>query len=266
MATKYLGAEFDIHTGGIDHVPVHHTNEIAQSENALGVRPWVRYWMHAGWLLMSGGKISKSAGRATTLDDLRNAGIGPMAFRYYMLTAHYRKPLEFSMEALRGASAAFERLRGTVREHSAPASASDDETSTARDHRTRFLEALADDLSAPRALAVLWNIVRDPRLGGVERAALVGELAPTLGLDLRGPGAERTEPRASDGTVERLLAERSAARQRRDFVLADALRAELQGLGVHLHDDRVNSDWSGGRDEHYGRDRQPKRVGNGHET
>src|SRR6187399_2113020 len=98
MASKYLGARFEIHTGGIDHVAVHHSNEIVQAEHALGVRPWVKYWMHGAWLTMEGAKIAKSAGLAPNLDDLSAIGVSPAAFRYYFMTAHYRSPLDLSLE------------------------------------------------------------------------------------------------------------------------------------------------------------------------
>ena len=103
MASKYLGDQFEIHTGGIDHIAVHHTNEIAQAEHALEVRPWVKYWMHGAWLTMEGTKIAKSAGLAPNLDDLTALGLSPAVFRYYLLTAHYRSTLDLSLEALRAA-------------------------------------------------------------------------------------------------------------------------------------------------------------------
>ncbi|HET9932822.1 MAG TPA: class I tRNA ligase family protein, partial [Polyangiaceae bacterium] len=118
MAARYLGREIDIHTGGVDHIAVHHTNEIAQSENALGTRPWVRFWMHGAWLNLDGEKIAKSRAherKPPDLDDLAGFGVSPADFRYYLYTAHYRSPLALSGEALRGAQAARRRLGALAR-------------------------------------------------------------------------------------------------------------------------------------------------------
>src|SRR6266851_7254480 len=103
MAMKYLGEQFDIHCGGVDHIPVHHTNEIAQSESALGQQPWVRYWLHGEFLILDKGKMSKSSGEFLTLQSLIDKGYDPLAYRYLALTAHYRRSLKFSGEALDGA-------------------------------------------------------------------------------------------------------------------------------------------------------------------
>jgi cysteinyl-tRNA synthetase len=237
MATKYLGSQFDIHTGGLDHIPVHHENEIAQSENALGVRPWVKYWMHAGWLVLGGAKLSKSSGPVPCLDDVRDAGIAAMAFRYYALTAHYRKPLEFSFEALRASERAWRRLcslacdAGSAREsgseHCAPP------------YRHRFMRALCDDLNAPGAIAVLWDVTRDENLPRSERGALIRDLGELLGLsfDIDVPTLEH------DSEVLRLLDARQDARRRRDFQKADALRKELDARGIQVEDTAEGQRW-----------------------
>ena len=235
MASHYLGAQFAIHTGGIDHVAVHHTNEIAQAEHALGVRPWVQYWMHGAWLTMEGAKIAKSAGLAPNLDDLSAIEIEPATFRYYLMTAHYRSALDLSLEALRAADTALERLSQFVRQN-LPRDASSNATlhgnSAHRAWREQFYAALYDDLDAPRALAVLWCILADLSLAASERAALLTELGGVLGLVWK---PERTA-RLADPTALRLLDEREQARRARDFSRADALRAELAARGFAVED------------------------------
>ena len=246
MATKHLGPQLDIHTGGVDHVAVHHTNEIAQAENALGVRPWVQVWMHGAWLLFDGQKISKSRGHEQhppNLDDLSPLGVTPGGFRYYLYTAHYRSPLSLSGEALRGAEAARRRLRAIVWAGRAEADAAGDGSrhpASARlaALREKFREALRDDLDAPRALAVLWEIADQPDPLPA-RARLIRELGDAIGLTLAGPVPVLED----DALVESLVTRRNAARDARDFALSDALRAELFAKGVVLEDSPEGSTW-----------------------
>jgi cysteinyl-tRNA synthetase len=230
MASRYLGAQFEIHTGGVDHIAVHHTNEIAQAEHALDVRPWVKYWMHGAWLTMEGAKIAKSAGLAPNLDDLAAIGVSPEAFRYYLMTAHYRAPLDLSLEALRAAETGFERLSLFVERHveeGAPPAA----TQASREWTRHFLGALYDDLDAPRALAVLWCILADGELDTGVRARLIAELGGILGLTWKASRAALAGPE-----VLRLVEARQQARLARDFAQADALRAELIRRGFNVED------------------------------
>jgi cysteinyl-tRNA synthetase len=242
MATKHLGPQIDIHTGGVDHVAVHHTNEIAQSENALDVRPWVQFWLHGAWLLFDGQKISKSRSheqRPPSLDDLAPLGVTPAGFRYYLYTAHYRSPLSLSGEALRGAEAARRRLRAIVRAGSAEADAAWGLGSTRLEaYRERFRAALLDDLDAPRALTVLWEIAEQPEPLAL-RARLIRELGESIGLSLSGPAQVMED----DALIEAQVARRNQARKERDFALSDALRAELFAKGVVLEDSPEGSTW-----------------------
>lgn len=242
MATKHLGPQIDIHTGGVDHVAVHHTNEIAQAENALDSRPWVRVWMHGAWLMFDGEKISKSrAHRAQppNLDDLSPLGVTPGGFRYYLYTAHYRSPLSLSGEALRGAEAARRRLRAIVRAGSAEPDASWGLRSASLETlRERFFDALRDDLDAPRALATLWDIADQPE-PLVQRARLIRELGDSIGLSLAGPAPVVED----DALIERQVARRNQARRDRDFALSDAMRAELLAKGVVVEDSPEGSTW-----------------------
>ena len=242
MSVEYLGKTFDIHTGGADHIPVHHPNEIAQSENALGVRPWVRYWMHTGWLMFDGEKISKSTGGSVlNLDELIAKGFEPLAFRYFALGGHYRQQLTFSDEAMRGAQAAWRRL---VR-HAAElrGDASHGGAVEAEALRARFREALADDLNAPRALAVTWEVVRSDALGGREKWSLLREFDAVLALGL---AEAKPQVQETDAKIDALVAERDAARAAKDWKRADELRAELRALGIELVDSPQGTRWRRG--------------------
>jgi len=233
MASKYLGDQFEIHTGGIDHIAVHHSNEIAQAEHALGVRPWVKYWMHGAWLTMEGAKIAKSAGLAPNLDDLQALGVSAPAFRYYFMTAHYRSALDLSLEALRAAETGFERMSHFVEQHVQEPLVASLETGLAAlaEWRRQFYNALYNDLDAPRALAVLWCILADASLAAGDRARLIAELGGVLGLGWKTHRAVQASPEAL-----RLLEARERARAERDFAQADALRAELSSRGFAIED------------------------------
>jgi cysteinyl-tRNA synthetase len=232
MASKYLGARFEIHTGGVDHVAVHHSNEIVQAEHALGLRPWVRYWMHGAWLTLDGAKLAKSAGNAPDLDDLIAAGISPEAYRYYLMTAHYRTPLDLSLEGLHAASTAFARLSAFVARHGAREQGKA-VSEASNDWRTLFFAALYSDLDAPRALSVLWSIYADASLGQPVRAALIAELGGALGLRWQ---TRAREAHALTPELAALVEQREQARAVRDFARADALRAQLLAHGVTVED------------------------------
>jgi cysteinyl-tRNA synthetase len=240
MATKYLGPQIDIHTGGVDHVAVHHTNEIAQAENALDSRPWVQFWLHGAWLLFDGHKISKSRAHQQhppNLDDLAPLGVTPGGFRYYLYTAHYRSPLSLSGEALRGAEAARRRLRAIVRAggNDAPRSP---RSARLEQLRQQFRAALLDDLDAPRAVALLWEIADQPD-PLPQRAWLIRELGDRIGLSLTGPVPVMED----DALIDEQVARRNQARRDRDFALSDALRAELSSRGIVLEDSPEGSTW-----------------------
>ncbi len=230
MASKYLGQQFEIHTGGIDHIAVHHSNEIAQAEHALGVRPWVKYWMHGAWLTMEGAKIAKSAGLAPNLDDLSAIGVSAAAFRYYLMTAHYRSPLDLGLEALRAAETGFLRLSYFVEQHVEEPLAESAEAAQA-EWRRLFYDALYNDLDAPRGIAVLWCILADTSLAPGARARLIAELGAVLGLSWKANRAVQGGPEALE-----LLEARERARAERDFAKADALRAELSSRGFAIED------------------------------
>ena len=200
MATKYLGTSFDIHTGGVDHIRVHHTNEVAQSECVLGVHPWVRIWMHNEFLDLGGEKISKSKGHVLVVDTLVERGFDPMAFRYFFLQAHYRQQQAFTWEAIEAAANAHRRLVGHAVAGAGGAAANRTPSGSAP-HLRRFWEALADDLNAPSALAAVWDAVRDPDLSPADVWAFLADADRALGFGLAevdGAGRRRERLRPAD--------------------------------------------------------------------
>ncbi len=223
MARKYLGDQFDIHCGGIDHVPVHHTNEIAQTEAVTGKSPSVNFWMHGEFLTIeTGEKMGKSGDNFLTIQTLIEKGYDPLAYRYFLLQAHYRKQLAFSWEALDAASTGLKRLRKTV------ASLSDIQ---ANHHvEQEFYDALADDLNTASALAVLWGGLND----GTISTQTVIEFDKILGLDLHKVETEVT--RDIPPEIQELLTMRGAARDNRDWAESDRLRDEIKARGFEVKD------------------------------
>ncbi len=224
MSMSIFGDRFDIHTGGADNVFPHHEAEIAQSEAIAGHRV-VGIWMHGGLLMLSGTRMAKSAGNFFRVTELVEQGYDPLAFRYLALQAKYRAPLNFSTELLAGADHALRQLRERVAAWSEIAG----EIDGALD--ARFRAAIADDLDAPRAMALVAELVKSDVAAGAKAATLVA-WDRVLGLDLeRREGARSLPPGA-----EELIARREAARAARDFATSDALREELKALGVEVTD------------------------------
>ncbi len=222
MATKYLGQQFDIHCGGVDHIPVHHTNEIAQTEAAAGIQPWVRFWMHGEFLLINEGRMGKSEGNFLTLQSLQDKKIDPIAFRYFVLQAHYRKQLNFTWEALEAAHHGLENLRDLVA--NIPEHVAVDPTV-----RTQFIEFISDDLNIPEAMALLWIGLKKQ----IVDLRMVIDFDKVLGLKLHDP--ERGKVTLTP-ELERLLGERKAAREAGDWLKSDLLRDELKALGYSVED------------------------------
>jgi cysteinyl-tRNA synthetase len=249
MSMKYLGEQFDIHAGGIDHIPVHHTNEIAQSEAATG-KKWVKYWMHNEFLVMDKGKMSKSAGGFLILQTLVDAGYEPLDYRYFLLGAHYRSQLQFSYEGLDSARASRKALGERVlalRDKAGtaalpPASALGQ---AASGYLSSFAEQLASDLSTPRALAELWGVLKDASLPPAEALATAFEMDRVLGLGLA--EIERAAAPVAEASLaawaDALVAERAAAKKNKDFARADAIRAELKAKGIVLEDGASGTIW-----------------------
>jgi cysteinyl-tRNA synthetase len=248
MSIKYLGGQFDIHAGGIDHIPIHHTNEIAQSEAATGKRPWVRYWLHNEFLVLDKGKMSKSAGGFLTLQSLVDSGYEPLDYRYFLLGGHYRSQLQFSFASLDGARNArrslLERIRAlAARAGGTPAAAAPD--AQCGRYLAAFNAAIEDDLNTPRALAELWGLARDNAVEPAAALAAAFDMDRVLGLGLEAAAVEQG-PVADEGFVreiEALIAERAAAKKAKDFARADAIRQGLKERGIALEDRPDGAVW-----------------------
>lgn len=248
MSMKYLGESFDIHAGGIDHVPIHHTNEIAQSESATG-KPWVKYWLHAEFLVMDKGKMSKSKGGFITLQRLVDEGFDPLDYRYFCLGGHYRSQLGFSWESMAQAKAARRslveevlRLKDAAKALALPSRAALAPGLQAR--LERFDEFLAEDLAVPRALAELWQVARDSSVPPAEALAAIFDMDSVLGLGL---AAARREEKSIDpelsARIDDLVRRRGEAKKAKDWATADALRNELKTMGVILEDGPAGTAW-----------------------
>ncbi len=236
MSMKYLGETLDLHSGGIDHIPVHHTNEIAQSEGATG-QTFVRYWVHANFLTLPADgdeekRMGKSLGNVSTLSGLKDQRIHPLAYRVFCYGARYRQPLTFDLKAIRGAGKALQSLYGFVRY--APAAAEEGEEPWAAPLKERFLEAVHDDLNMPVAWATVLELVREANRRGEPRIlTTLFDMDRILGLQLAEVRAEELDLPAD---VKDRVSRRESARENKDWATADALRDELKTEGWILED------------------------------
>ena len=235
ISTKYLGQPFDIHTGGVDHIGVHHTNEIAQSEGAYA-RPLARVWMHGEFLLINESKMAKSSGNFFTLETLTEKGFSPLAFRYLVLTAHYRSKLNFTWESLASARHSLERLYEFVRSIKMAKQEARSKKQGIKKYKSAFEKAVFDDLDTPKALAVIWTLVRDFHKNPVKfdaKAVLrfLYECDVVLGL-----GLKNLKRDVIPASVKKLIAERDAYREQKNWAKSDELRDKIKSLGYLVKD------------------------------
>lgn len=229
MSKKYLGETFDIHTGGIDHIPIHHENEIAQSEAWLGHK-CVNYWMHGEFMLFDGGKMSKSLGNCYLLGDLEKMGYTPMHFRYFCLNTHYRQKLNFTFEGLGAARTAYDRLLAQLKAHSLSTAPTPPET--LEGFEKDFHAAINDDLNVPMAMGVLWKMLKQPKSADIYALALKMDSVFGLSFD-KLPEDEKEE---IPSEVKDIAEERFKARQTKDWGKSDSLRQKLAELGYDVKD------------------------------
>ena len=236
MSTWALGPSIDIHTGGTDLIFPHHTNEIAQSE-ACTDKPFVKYWVHTAFMNVDDAKMSKSKGNFFKLVDIEEAGISPLAFRYWLLTAHYRSQINFTVEAVKAAQTAFIRFvetfirLGEVEHEHIHASANP------RDYKAEFLAKINDDFNLPEALALSWELIKDHSVEAHEKVELLLEFDKVFGFGLKAVMDMKKEEKDSIPLeVTALVEARELARKSKDFVQADALRKEIESRGYEVKD------------------------------
>ncbi|HWB98294.1 MAG TPA: DALR domain-containing protein, partial [Bryobacteraceae bacterium] len=251
MAIKYLGATLDIHAGGVDLIFPHHENEIAQSESLTG-KPFARFWLHAEFLMVEGQKMSKSLGNYYTLRDLVSRGYAPEAIRYLLASVPYRKALNFTLDGLKSATTAIERLRNfklRLETDQLPEGVNEQIAGRTAEAGRQFTAGMDDDLNTAEALAAIFEFTRDANTALDAGEFRAGNVQPALDLlarfdsvfDVLAPTAHAGA--LSDEQVEARIAERTAAKKARDFARADAIRQELLDEGVVLEDTKGGVRW-----------------------
>ena len=224
MAMKYLGCHFDVHTGGVDHIPVHHTNEIAQSEAATGEK-FVNYWMHSGFLTIKGDKMAKSEGNFITLNSIREKGFNPLSYRYLALTAHYRNPIAFSWESLESADNALNRLYEIV------VDMGNNTGNINSKYSNKFHKYINDDLDTPKAIALMWDLIKDDSVLPRDKKATILDFDKIFGLNIL-----NMEYGNIPENVAKLAKERDSARKNKDWEKSDKLREDIKKLGYKIKD------------------------------
>lgn len=227
MSEKYLGEVFDIHTGGMDHIPVHHENEIAQGKGYCGKIP-AHYWMHVDFLQVNGGKMSKSLNNLYTLEDLKEKGYEPEVYKMFNFSSHYKKPINFTFEALDSAKVALNRLKEGYKKHLEGNESI--EENVIKEFEDRFLDAINDDLNMPQALSVVWDVVKYEKKSK-QLANLLLKFDTVFGLNI-----EKEEKIELTDEILKIIEERKKARENRDWNKSDELRDKLISLGYNVKD------------------------------
>jgi cysteinyl-tRNA synthetase len=224
MSIKYLGEQFDIHTGGIDHLPIHHPNEIAQSESATGEKPFVRIWVHNEFLNVDGKKMSKSLGNVYSVSDIEEKGYDPLDLRYFYLTANYKKPLNFTFEALNAAKTSREKLVSLMKEWAREFRGKENINFGIDDEfKKRFTQALEDDINTPEALAILWEVTKADLDNSLKFATIL-DFDRVLGLKLEDILEQPESEIEVSKEMQDILDERQKARDSKDWKKSDELR------------------------------------------
>ena len=235
MSMYYLGEQFDIHCGGIDAIPVHHTNEIAQSEAATG-KKWVNYWMHGEFLLSDKGKMSKSSGEFLTMSVLTNHGYDPLDYRYFCLGATYRTQLQFSYQGMDSARTArlglIDRI-ASLGDDVAPAGSISEKTKSYMDQFDGFV---CNDLATARGLSVLWTMLKDEGISNAEKRYAVNYMDQVLGLRLDEVKAKKDDSQDIPAEVMELVEKRAQAKKNKDWAAADSYRNQIDAMGYLLKD------------------------------
>ena len=237
MGRRFLGEEFDIHTGGVDHIPTHHENEIAQSKGATGKIP-AHVWMHCEYLQVDGGKMSKSLGNTYTISQLEEKGISPLAFKLFCFTAHYRNKLNFTFEGAYGAQKALERLYDSYVKN--VNGADDVEEDVIKEYEEKFLSYINDDMNMPGAMSVVWDIARNTKKSA-KFANLLLKFDEVLGLDMKNAEKYLVKFKQNDSEelpaeIKKLVEERKNARAEKNWAKSDEIRDKIISLGYSIKD------------------------------
>lgn len=248
MGMHYLGEQFEIHTGGIDHIPVHHTNEIAQAEASTGKKPFVRVWVHHNFLQIEGEKMSKSLGNVFTIDDVVEKGFDPQALRLLFLTGHYRSEMNFTWDNLAGSQKAWNKLLKTVvilrsKVKSDQVFSDKNKSKLVDSYHDEFFESINNDLNTSMAIATLWEVVKDKKLSANDKLLLILDFDSVLGLGLevaaidQKANLEGINKAQVPQQVLELLDQRNQARETKDWKKSDQLRDEISELGFKVTDE-----------------------------
>lgn len=229
MSRKYLGDKFDIHTGGVDHIPIHHENEIAQSIGATG-HNLANYWMHVEFLLIDGGKMSKSLGNVYTLNDLKAKGIDALSYRYFTYSSHYRNKLNFTWDAIKSAKNSLNKLRDMIALHKDVNKKID--KNIISKYEEQFLDAINDDMNMPVAISIVWEIAKEKEKSN-DFYELIKKFDSVLSLDLDKNDKEDIN---IPEDIKLILNERKDARKNKNFAKSDELRDKLKELGYIVKD------------------------------
>ena len=225
MGIKFLGEQFDIHTGGIDLMTTHHTNEIVQSECATGKKPFVKFWMHSEFVDIGGAKMAKSEDNFFKLSKLSEKNINPISYRFWLLMASYRTKVNFNWEALEGAEIALKRLYNLYIGFGSTVGKIE------LKYQQKFKEYLEDDLDTPRALSLLWNLIKDENVFPADKKATILDFDKVLGL-----GFKNLKEEIISKEIIKLIEEREEARKNKDFKKSDELRDKMNSLGYEIKD------------------------------
>lgn len=231
MSKKYLGSVIDIHSGGVDHIPVHHENEIAQSE-ALEGHKTVNTWLHGEFMLVDGGKMSKSLGNTYTIAQLEEMGYPPLSFRYFCLNTHYRKKLNFTFEGIKAADTAYKRLLNLLYEHKISSTETDKKITDK--YRDEFQAAIDDDINIPLALGIVWTMLKERQSKDIYSLAMEFDKVLGLSLDKAAP-AEKEKIDIPD-EIRKLADLRLEARKAKNWAESDRLRDILNQKGYSVLD------------------------------
>lgn len=241
MSIKYIGEYLDIHCGGIDHIAIHHTNEVAQSEGALGHK-WVKYWMHAEFLVVDSGKMSKSSGGFLTVAKLEEEGYSPLDYRYFCLLSRYRKQLVFTFESLTEAKKGLKKLKERIASVLTAINENDvvsvEKTSV---YKENFTACISDDLNIANAFTVLFDVLKDDELSNKEKAKLIEDFDKIFSLDLM--TVESGASNVDEELINRLIIERADARASKNWARADEIRNEFIAMNIELLDTKEGTTW-----------------------